>query len=318
MIKDFREKAERAVACSEADFAEIRISLHNESTFVQAGISGENSGPVGRFSGTARVFISNRWGICEFDSIEKMQTALDRAAAHAIHCPSPPLPFPVLAAECRDSWDDILLSPSPGDVTGREKAFLCRHYCELLGATLGAGSARVSYQEKIGDRVIVNSRGTSVHERENLGSMKFQAVLPGGLGNSRELAVRGSFESFKGLEKEIEQLGKDLAARDTTSSIAPGETGVVVDQELAGIIVHEAFGHLVEADFLECNPAVAHSLRPRQRIASSLVNILDDSGMMKYPGSMRWDDEGSPGQKTILVEKGIVKSWLHTTAIPVV
>lgn len=307
-----RELAEKAVEGSEADFAEIRMVSEENSSFVQAGMTSENTGPVGRFTGTARVFISDRWGICEFQNPSEMQQALDRAAAHAIHSQSPPVPFPMFSQDRRDSFDDSTHIVSLVNIPAREKSFLCKHYCELLGAALGIGSARVSFQQRISDRIIVNSRGTNVREKENLGSMKLQAVLPGGLANTSEIAVRGGFDQFKGLERDIEEMGKNLLVRETTSTIAPGESRVILDPELAGVLVHEAFGHLAEADFLECNPAVAHLLRPGMKVASPQVNIVDDSGLMKYPGSMRWDDEGTPGGKTILVENGIMRSWLHT------
>ncbi len=311
-MQKFRNLAEKAVEGSEADFAEIRMVSTENSCFVQAGMTTENTGPVGSVSGTARVFISNRWGICEFQTEGEMQEALDRAAAHAIHSQSPPVPLPMFSQDRRDSFDDSLHIVSMINVPAREKSFLCKHYCELLGAALGIGSARVSFQQRVSDSIVVNSRGTNVREKENLGSMKFQAVLPGGLENTREIAVRGSFDQFKGLEREIEEMGKDLLVRETTSTIAPGESRVVLDPELAGVLVHEAFGHLAEADFLECNPAVAHILRPEMKVASRLVNIVDDSGLMKFPGSMRWDHEGTPGGKTVLVENGVMKSWLHT------
>ncbi len=161
--------------------------------------------------------------------------------------------------------------------------------------------------------MVVNSRGTSVREMENLGSMKFEAVLPGGITTSREVAVRGGFEGFTGLEADIDRAGKDLVTRDTSSSIAPGPSRVVLDPELTGILVHEAFGHLAEADFLEANPAVAHLLRRGATVGSPCVNIVDHTDLLSMPGSMKWDWEGNPGEKTPLVEGGIMRNWLHTS-----
>lgn len=309
----YRELAEKAVAGSEADFVEISIHKQERSSVVQSGIIGENTGPVGRLSGTARAFVSNRWGICEFHNMETMPEAVDRAAAQAIHSSSPPVPFPMLSEDSRDTFNDTGVGVSPGEVPLREKAFLCRHYCELLGASVTNGSARVSYDQHTGDRVTVNSRGTSVREMENLCSIRLEAVLPGGRLSLKEIGVRGTFDPFRGLEKEITEAGKNLLLRDTSTAIAPGVSRVVLDPELTGILVHEAFGHLVEADFLEANPAVAHLMRRGTRIASPLVNIVDDTGLFTLPGSMKWDFEGNPGGKTILVKNGVMESWLHTS-----
>lgn len=311
-MQKYRDLAEKAVSSSEADFAEIRLVHTSRTTVIQAGLTHMNTGPVEQFTGTARVFISSRWGMCEFSSPDQMHNALDKAAALAIQSKSHTVPFPILPPACRDTFSDDVNGIPLADVPLREKSFLCRHYCELLGASLSSGSARVTYDEIIRDRVIVNSSGTSIREIENLGSMKIQAVLPTGLIASEELALRGSFDRFKGREKQIAEIGKDLLLRETTTSIAPGKTRVILDPELTGILIHEAFGHLVEADFLENNPAVAHLLRTGSRVGSECVNIIDDSLLMNQPGSMQWDDEGTPGTKTQLVSSGRIVNWLHT------
>ena len=311
-MQKYRNLAERAIACSEADFAEIRLVNSSRTRVIQAGLTHMNTGPVEQFTGTARVFVSNKWGMCEFSSPEEMQNALDRAAALAIQSKSAPSPFPLLPPACRDTFSDSENSVSPSDVPLREKTFLCRHYCELLGASIATGSARVIYDEMIRERVIVNSSGTSIREIENLGSMKTLAVLPGGLIASEELSLRGSFDLFKGREKIITDMGKNLLGRETTTCIAPGKTRVILDPELTGILVHEAFGHLVEADFLDSNPPVAHLLRSGSTVGSDCVNIVDNSLILNRPGSMKWDDEGTPGAKTQLVSSGNIVSWLHT------
>lgn len=312
-MQRYREHAEKAVSGSEADFAEIVIEKLERSSVTQAGIMGENAGPVGRLTGTARAFVSNRWGMCEFNEMDGMQKALDLAAAQAIHSTSPPVPYPMLAPESRDTFNDMEEGVSLGEVPLREKTFLCKHYCELLGASISTGSARVSYEQHSCDRIVVNSRGTSVREIENLGSMRLEAVIPGGRVSLREIAVRGSFEPFRGLENQIDEAGKDLLVRDTESVIAPGMNRVVLAPELAGILVHEAFGHLAEADFLESNPAVAHLLRKGAQVGSSCVNIIDDTSLLTMPGSMKWDCEGNPGRKTVLVQNGKMENWLHTS-----
>lgn len=312
LLQKHRDLAEKAVTESEADFAEIRLVHTARTTVIQAGLTHMNNGPIEQFTGTARVFIANRWGICEFTSPEQMQTALDKAAALAIHSKSHPVPFPILPPACRDTYSDDVNGVPLADIPLREKSFLCKHYCELLGASIPSGSAKVSYNEIIRDRAVVNSSGTSVREIENLGSMETQAVLPGGLVASEELALRGSFDRFTGREKHIAEMGRNLLARETKTCIAPGRTRVILDPELTGILMHEAFGHLVEADFLESNPAVAHLLRIGSKVGSECVSIVDDSLQMNQPGSMKWDDEGTPGAKTQLVSSGEIISWLHT------
>ncbi|OPX31648.1 MAG: hypothetical protein B1H09_02440 [Gemmatimonadaceae bacterium 4484_173] len=311
-MQKYRELAEKLLMNSEADFAELRIEQTAKSTVVQAGLNHTNSGPVEQFSGTARVLSENRWGIHEFSSPDQMQNALNLALSLAMHTRPYPNPLPVLPPALRDTYSDDSNGVPLSDVSLREKTFLCRHYCDLLGASLTSGSAKVTYDELLRDRVIVNSSGTSVREVENLGSIKVQAVLPGDFAASEQFAVRGSFDPFRGREKHIEKMSRNLLTRAKTTGIAPGVYRVILDPELTGILIHEAFGHLIEADFLENNPAVAHMLRTGSMVGSECVNIIDDSLLMNHPGSMKWDDEGTPGARTKLVSSGRIVSWLHT------
>ncbi len=297
---------------SEADFAEIRLLRTARTTVTQAGLSSMNTGPIEQFTGTARVMISGRWAMYEFSTPDEMSKAMDMAAALAIQSKSSPVIFPILPPACRDTFIDMEDGVPLSNVPLREKAFLCRHYCDLLGASISKGSARVTYDEIIRDKVIVNSTGTSIREIENLGSMNIQAVLPGGLISSNEFALRGSFDRFKDKERQITQIGKELQSRKTTTISAPGKKRVILDPILTGILVHEAFGHLVEADFLENNPAIAKMLRIGSRVGSDCVSIVDDSQLTEHPGSLHWDDEGTPGSKTQLVSSGKISSWLHT------
>jgi len=311
-LQKYRELAEKLLAGSKADFAELRIVQTARTTVVQAGLNHSNNGPVEQFTGTARVLIGNRWGIHEFSSPDRMQDALNLASSLAEHSRSGLNPFPVLPPALRDTHSDDSSGVPLSDVSLREKTFLCRHYCDLLGASLAKGSAKVTYSELLRDRVVVNSSGTSVREIENLGSIKFQAVLPGDFAASEQFAVRGSFNLFRGREKHIERMSRSLLRRTKSTSVPPGIYRVILDPELTGILIHEAFGHLVEADFLENNPAVAHMLRTGSMVGSECVSIVDDSLLMNHPGSMKWDDEGTPGARTRLVSSGRIVSWLHT------
>jgi TldD protein len=311
-LQKYRELAEKLLVGSETDFAEIRIEQTARTRVTQEGLGHTNYGPVEQFTGTVRVLVENKWGIHEFSSPDRIPDALLQAVHLAENGRSSMAASPVIPPALRDTYSDDSSGVPLSDVSLREKSFLCRHYCDLLGASLSNGSARVIYDELLRDRVIVNSSGTSVREIENLGSIKVQAVLPGDFIASEEFAVRGSFDLFKGREKHIEKISRNLLNREKAGSVAPGRMRVILDPELTGILIHEAFGHLVEADFLMNNPAVAHMLRTGSMVGSESVNIVDDSLLMTHPGSMKWDDEGTPGTRTQLVSSGRIVSWLHT------
>ncbi|MCX6672808.1 MAG: TldD/PmbA family protein [Methanothrix sp.] len=89
-----------------------------------------------------------------------------------------------------------------------------------------------------------------------------------------------------------------------------GTYPVLLDQELAGVFVHEAVGHATEGDIiLEGDSCLEGMLG--QRIGSEMVTVKDDPSLMQN-GYYSFDDEGSLSQETVLVEKGILKSYLNS------
>ncbi|MBN1236506.1 MAG: TldD/PmbA family protein [Methanotrichaceae archaeon] len=89
-----------------------------------------------------------------------------------------------------------------------------------------------------------------------------------------------------------------------------GSFPVLLDQELAGVFVHEAVGHATEGDIiLEGDSCLEGKMG--QRIGSELVTVKDDPSLM-YNGYYPFDDEGSLSQETVLVDKGILNSYLNT------
>ncbi|MDD3807146.1 MAG: metallopeptidase TldD-related protein [Candidatus Marinimicrobia bacterium] len=89
-----------------------------------------------------------------------------------------------------------------------------------------------------------------------------------------------------------------------------GEMPVVLAAGSAGILLHEAIGHGMEADFNRKGISI-FSDRINKKIAEPFVSIVDDGTNLNIRGSLNIDDEGVEGQKTYLVENGILRSYMH-------
>ena len=89
-----------------------------------------------------------------------------------------------------------------------------------------------------------------------------------------------------------------------------GELPVVLAPGITGILLHEAIGHGMEADFNRKGISI-YANRIGQRIAPPEVTIVDDGTNPRMRGSINIDDEGTPAQRTVLVENGILRSYLH-------
>lgn len=89
-----------------------------------------------------------------------------------------------------------------------------------------------------------------------------------------------------------------------------GELPVVLAPGLTGILLHEAMGHGFEADFNRKGISI-YAGRIGKKIAPEFVTIYDDGTNERLRGSINIDDEGTAGQRTALVEKGILRSYMH-------
>jgi TldD protein len=89
-----------------------------------------------------------------------------------------------------------------------------------------------------------------------------------------------------------------------------GRMPVVISSEAGGTMIHEAVGHGLEAD-LSGQGLSVYQGKLGQKIASEIVTVLDDATLPGKRGSFRFDDEGTPAQKTVLVERGVLKNFMY-------
>ncbi len=96
-----------------------------------------------------------------------------------------------------------------------------------------------------------------------------------------------------------------LRAKDCPS----GKMPVVIDNGFGGVIFHEACGHALEASAIALGQSVFCG-KLGQQIASSVVSAVDDGTIQRAWGSENIDDEGTPQRRRVLIENGILKSYM--------
>lgn len=89
-----------------------------------------------------------------------------------------------------------------------------------------------------------------------------------------------------------------------------GELPVVLDAGASGILLHEAIGHGMEADFNRKNISIYADMIGK-KIAPDFVTIIDDGTVEYERGALNVDDEGTPTERTVLVDEGVLASYLH-------
>lgn len=85
---------------------------------------------------------------------------------------------------------------------------------------------------------------------------------------------------------------------------------VIISSDAGGTMIHEAIGHGLEADLAQQGLSV-YSNKLGERIASPLITVVDDATLPNKRGSFRFDDEGIESERTVLVEKGMLKNYMY-------
>mgnify|MGYP000521896184 CR=1 FL=1 len=110
------------------------------------------------------------------------------------------------------------------------------------------------------------------------------------------------------------ELARKAARRAALMLRAPrapgGRMAVVLSSQAGGTMIHEAVGHGLEADLAQEGLSV-YSGKLGQKVASELITVLDDATLKGQRGSLVFDDEGTPGQRTVLIQEGVLLSYMH-------
>ncbi|MBN2358733.1 MAG: TldD/PmbA family protein [Deltaproteobacteria bacterium] len=174
---------------------------------------------------------------------------------------------------------------------------------------------RASFYDEDRYILIADSSGRLVADRLPMFALRLSCTLEdkGQIEENYDaVSLRGGVDELK--DERIERLARtavDRAARNFGARKPPaGELPVVLAHGSSGILLHEAIGHGMEADFNRKGISI-YAEKMNQPIAGKFVSIIDDATVPHYRGSINVDDEGSPGQRTVLVENGVLRSYLH-------
>jgi TldD protein len=174
---------------------------------------------------------------------------------------------------------------------------------------------RSSYADELRHILVVASDGTFAEDSQPLARMNVSCIA-----KHEQLSGRGSsggggrvaLDFFFG-DKTPEYFAKE-AARQAILQLdareAPaGEMEVVLGPGWPGVLLHEAVGHGLEADFNRKKTSAFAGLVGR-RVASEKCTVVDNGTMPWRRGSLNVDDEGQPTQETVLIENGILKGYI--------
>ncbi len=183
-----------------------------------------------------------------------------------------------------------------------------------LGFDERVKSCTMDYFDLTGTNYFVNSEGSSI-EQDKLyvwGRITASAQNEGVYTFSREeIGSTAGYELFD--EQVPEVLGEKVAKRAVeqlkAKPLKGGTFPVVLGPNVVGVFVHEAFGHLAEADLALSGGVLSENMG--KKIGSDLVTFYDDGTIEGSFGAFKYDDEGVKTEKTLLIKDGVVAGLMH-------
>ncbi|MEM2816149.1 MAG: TldD/PmbA family protein [Candidatus Bathyarchaeia archaeon] len=172
----------------------------------------------------------------------------------------------------------------------------------------------IDYLDSVGTTYFMNSEGSYIEQDRIYVWTRVTATAREGdiLAFSREEV--GSTAGYEIFDSETPDLiGERTAKRaiDQLRAKPPkgGKFKAVLGPNVLGVFVHEAFGHLAEADLTLSGSIIMDKIG--KKIASDQVTIYDDGTIEGAFGSFKYDDEGVPAQKTLLIKNGVIVGLMH-------
>jgi TldD protein len=200
------------------------------------------------------------------------------------------------------------------EVSIDEKINLTLRLSKIIKDAPGIASASVLYSDSYGKSLFLNSDGSIIAGEPSRGTIVLIAIAREGekiRQYRKRIGVIGGFEKL--LEKKPEIVAKDVADRAAAllkgEQVPGGRYTVVADPDHIGVFAHEAVGHATEADSVISGESILTGKLGKE-VGSGKVTIYDDPTLTDAYGSLKYDSEGTPAQKRLLIDRGILRSYI--------
>jgi TldD protein len=174
---------------------------------------------------------------------------------------------------------------------------------------------RAGFNDELRRILVAASDGTFASDTQPLARLNVFVIAKDAVNTARGSSGGGGrvtldfFEGDKSPEHYAREAARTAILQLGAVEAPAGEMEVVLGPGWPGVLLHEAVGHGLEADFNRKKTSAFAGLIGQQ-VASSKVTVVDNGLMPNRRGSINMDDEGNPTQETVLIENGILKGFL--------
>ncbi len=311
-----RDKIEAALKSSKADYTEIRIEEREATTVAYRGKDLETASAVIDAGGIVRCLCKDGgWGIATFndrgDLLTKVEQAYQCARVGRVEEPIQLAPIPV--SEDRIT---VMMEHDFRGVTMADKKALAEEYNNiLLGHSDKIVDTQCGYNDTFSRVFFASSEGTFIEEERPMVALWVMAITRDGDNVQTAIETRSGqngFDFVQGQEEMAQAVAQRAVDLLSAETVVGGQYPVVLNRRLAGVFIHEAFGHLSESDHVYENPKAQEMMVLGRRFGQDILTVVDDGSLPGLRGSHKYDDEGTRTGRSDLIKNGILVGRLHS------
>ena len=297
----------------QADYMEVRLDESKSSRLVYRGERLEEAGRSTGAGGCVRALVRGGWGFVSFNSLDRLSENVALAVEQARQVSKSESQFsPAVPVVERVPAE---FKKNPMDVSLAAKNSILAEYNRIMLGTEGIQTTSIGYADIKKKVTLATSEGTYLEQGRIDLNLRLSAIASKD-GDVQQVGLsigsKGDFATVENLHEQVRDIARRAAALLSAPSAKGGTYTVVLDPVLAGVFVHEAFGHLSEADHIYENPQMRDIMVLGRRFAGKHLNIVDGAAVPGYRGSFKYDDEGTRTGKTYLIKEGVLTSRLHS------
>jgi len=302
-----------ALKTNGADYVEIRVQESSGADVAYVGKELETISQNRSLGGCVRALVRGGWGFASFNEVTELPKYVKQAIEQAELVGGKPLELaPVEPCQATSKIEPAV---DPGEVSLADKQLLAERYNNAILSTEGITTTSVRYRDRFSRTWLANSDGAFIVRETPFCGISVAAIARDGMNVQRAYESVGElrgFELVQGLEQKCESVCTRVLDMLKAKTIEGGKYTVIVDPKLCGVFVHEAFGHLSEADFLCENERMRQIMVVGKRFGPDMLSIVDDGTIPQAAGTDAFDCEGTPTRKVHLVKDGVLANHLHS------
>jgi TldD protein len=299
----------------QVDYLAIRLEESEGTNILLRGDRVETLSEDLAVGGQVRACYKGGWGFSSFSHLPSLTKHIEAAiaAAHRVGDDETLLaPIPVI----QDTCIIPLTGSDPRYIPLRQKKELCDYYATILrDVDSKIATTSVRYGDSTQRITLATSEGTMLEQTWVDMEMRFAATARNGetVQTGRETTgSRRAYEDLTGLDSQVRGAAQRAVDALALQPVKGNIYTVVIDPILSGLFVHEAFGHLSEADMAYENPDLLEVMELGRRFGPDCLQIYDGATPEGHRGSYRYDDEGTPATTTQLIQDGVLVGRLHS------